>query len=166
MPGTSPATRGTPGSSQPSPCIPGKGRYESHWVQEKEGRLVENPIVLVEALGELPVSPSGPVSGKRGPWRGQDGGALLRAPGCARPPSWHRHGPCCPDNVLMGETGSSLSASTSTTGVSTTRPSFSWSQWDSSLPSPGIRWDGCKLPGVPLAAGLIHGNRPPGSFGP
>jgi hypothetical protein len=35
----------------------------------------------VEALEELPVSPSGLLSGQRGPSRCQDGGALLRASG-------------------------------------------------------------------------------------
>ena len=47
---------------------------------------MEPPVVLVEGLGELPVSPSGPLSGQREPWRCQDVGALLRAPGRAPPP--------------------------------------------------------------------------------
>ena len=102
----------------------------------------------------------------RSKYPGYRGGGARPGARSNAPPSWDRHGPHCPDNGPLGETGSSTSAFTSTTGVSTTRPSFSWSQWDSSLPSPGIRWDGCKLPGVPLAAGLIPGNRPPGSFGP
>jgi hypothetical protein len=47
------------GSSQPFRRIPGAGRDETHWDQEEEGRSEKTPVVLVEALEELPVSPSG-----------------------------------------------------------------------------------------------------------
>ena len=82
------------------------------------------------------------------------------------PTSWHGHGPRCPDNGPLGETGSSASASPSTTGVSPTRPSSSWSQWDLSLPAPGTRGEGCELPVVPSTTGPIPGHRPPGYVGP
>jgi hypothetical protein len=65
----------TPGSSQPSCRTPGARRDGSHWVQAGKGRSGETPVVLVEALEELPVSPSGPLSGQRDPWRCQDGEA-------------------------------------------------------------------------------------------
>ena len=88
-------------------------------------------------------------------------------PGARRnaPPSWHRHGPCCPDNGPLGETGSSSNASTSTTGVLSERPSSSWFQWDSSLPAPGVKRRGCGLPRVSTATGAIPGHRSPGSIG-
>ena len=68
------------------------------------------------------------------------------------PPSRRRHGQRRPNHGLLGETGSSSSASTSTTRVSTTRPPFTRSQKDLSRPSPGVCRDGCTLPGFPIIA--------------
>nr|XP_023838490.1 phosphatidylinositol glycan anchor biosynthesis class U protein-like [Salvelinus alpinus] len=53
----------------------------------------------------------------------------------------------------------------STTTHTAVHPSFTWIQWDSAPAPEGIRWNGCRVPGVPTPAWALPGNRSPSSFG-
>ena len=51
-----------------------------------------------------------------------------------------------------------------TTTHTAVHPTFSWIQWDSARAPGGLRWNGCRVPGVPTPAGALPGNHSLSSF--